>query len=664
MEEDYRPNPDDLLKRIKSEENNLKKGKLKIFFGMCAGVGKTYAMLRAARLAKEDGIDVVIGYVETHKRKETEEQLRDQEIIPRLRIDYKGTQFEEMDINAILERRPRIVLVDELAHTNIQGSRHNKRYQDVIEILDNGIDVYTTVNVQHIESRSNTVNEITGIQIQEKVPDSVIDLASEIELIDLPADDLLKRLSEGKVYVAEKAQQATQSFFRKGNLHALRELALRVTAEKVDNTLTLYKQDKNISESWKTTDKLLVAVGPSPYSAKLIQWTRRMAYNLGAQWFAVCVETGLALSEQEKNNLNKNIELAERLGAIIITTTNTDVVLGILQIARDNNVSQIVIGKTLHSNSFRSLWRENISNRLIHESGNIDVYVVKADKSIGRAPRQASRFHFLKSYNDYLIAFVTVCLLSLICFLFRDKIGYQTVGLIYLLGITILSLFLGSGAVIFTALLNSFAWNYFFIPPLYTFHIERLEDILTLVFNFVIALVVSILLTRTRKFHSILTINQQHSSIIQSLLESLNKTTSIKEVVQHTRNELQKSFSLDAVVYLKEKDGKGLDQKVFGNIDLLDSKDFSVAFWAFHNNKQAGRFTDTLSDAKLQFFPLSTSYGLVGVIGIHFMQDKKLSYETQAILKTFISQVALSLEREINNDLKNAPRNKTDTSMC
>jgi len=653
MQEDYRPNPDDLLKRIKSEEDRRKKGKLKIFFGMCAGVGKTYAMLRAARMVKKDGLDVVIGYVETHKRKETEEQLRDLEIIPRQVIDYKGTQFEEMDINAILERNPQIVLVDELAHTNIEGSRHNKRYQDVMEILDNGIDVYTTVNVQHIESRSNTVNEITGIQIHEKVPDSIIDLASEIELIDLPADDLIKRLSEGKVYISEKAAQATQHFFRKGNLHALRELALRVTAEKVDNDLTLYKQDKNISESWKTAEKLLVAVGPSPYSAKLIQWTRRMAYNLGAQWFAVCVETGLSLSDQEKNNLNKNIELAERLGATIIHTSNTDVVLGVLQIARENNVSQIVIGKTLHLNKFKSIWKENISNRLIQESGNIDVYVVKADKSIGSFPKQASRFHFLKSYNDYFIALLTVCLLSLICFPFTKAVGYQTIGLVYLLEITILSLFLGSGAVIFTAILNSIAWNYFFIPPLFTFHVERLEDILTLIFNFVIALVVSVLITRTRKFHSILKINQQHSSIIRSLLESLNKTTSIKDVVLQARNELQKSFSLDAVVYLKEKGDSTLEPNAFGNTDILQPKDLSVAFWTFNNNKQAGKFTDTLSDANLQFHPLSTNYGIIGVIGIHFSQDKKLSFETQAILKTVIGQVALSLEREINNDLKN-----------
>ncbi len=275
-----KPNPDELLRRIRNEELTKHRGKFKIFLGMCAGVGKTYAMLEAAHAIKKDGKDVVVGYVETHKRKETERLTQGLEIIQRKKIEYRGTEFEEMDIDAILQRKPDVVLVDELAHTNISGSRHLKRYQDVIEILENGIDVYTTINVQHIESRTITVNEITGIAIHEKVPDSVFDLATDIELVDISPDDLLKRLAEGKVYIPEKTVHATQNFFRKGNLHALRELSLRITAEKVDSELINYKRDKNIGEVWKTTEKLLVAVGPGPYSAKLVQWTRRMAFNL------------------------------------------------------------------------------------------------------------------------------------------------------------------------------------------------------------------------------------------------------------------------------------------------------------------------------------------------------------------------------------------------
>ena len=652
MPEFEQQNPDELLKKIQEESNLKSKGKLKIFFGMCAGVGKTYSMLEAAHIAKKEGKDIVIGYVETHKRKETEELLSDLEIIPRVKINYRGADFEEMDINAILKRKPQIILVDELAHSNIEGSRHSKRYQDVLEILDYGIDVYTTINVQHIESRSGTVNEITGVQINEKVPDSIIDLASEIEMIDLSPDELLKRISEGKVYIPEKAVHATQNFFRKGNLHALRELALRITAEKVNNELIHYKKNENISEIWKTSEKLLVAVGPGPYSTKLIQWTRRVAYNRDVQWFAANIETGVLLSENQKLNLNKNIELADRLGATVINSSNPDIVKGILQVAHENNISQIIIGKTLHTNGLKSLLSSNITNRLINESDNIDIYVIKADKSVHSKNGQMFPFHFFSSYNDYLIAFVSVCILTLICFPFTTYIGYQTIGLIYLLTITILSLFVGRGAVIFTALLNSVAWNYFFIPPLFTFHIQRIEDIITLTINFVIAMVVSILITRIRKYHSILVINQRHSSIINSLLESLNKATSIKEVVKYTRNELQKYFLADAVVYLKEKNGKGLATRAFGNVELNNEKDFSVAVWTFNNNKQAGKFTDTLSDAKLQIMPLSTIYGIWGVIGIHFTNNKKPTFEVQRILKTFIGQVALSIEREINNDLK------------
>jgi len=651
MIDKQRPDPDDLLRRIKQEESIKHRGKFKVFLGMCAGVGKTYSMLEAAHAVKKDGKDVVIGYVETHKREDTESLTHGLELIPRKVIEYRGNNFEEMDIDAILQRKPAIVLVDELAHTNIPGSRHLKRFQDVLEILENGIDVYTTINIQHIESRSITVNEITGVDIQEKVPDSVIDQATDIEVVDISPDDLLKRLADGKVYIPGKAVQATQNFFRKGNLHALRELALRMTAEKVDTELINYKRDKNIGEVWKTAEKLLVAVGPGPYSAKLIQWTRRMAFNLGAQWYAVTVETGIPLSESENTNLNKNIQLAERLGGNVINIINADVVAGILQVAHENNVNQIVIGKSLSGNKLRMLWSKNISNRILNESGNIDVYVIKADKSVHADRKQKFRLRLVtSSLNDYLIAFGIVSILTLICFPFSNFVGYQTIGMIYLLTITILSLFLGRGAVIFTAMLNSIAWNYFFIPPVFTFHIDKIEDIITLASNFIIALVVSVLITRIKKYHAVLTINQRHSSILNSLLENLNKATSIKEVAAITRNELLHNFNADALIYLKEKDGNKLERRAFGNQELNSIKDYAVAVWSFTSNEVAGKFTDTLTDSNLQFIPLATVYGVWGVIGVHFLDKKAPSYDIQRILKTIYTQVGLSIEREINND--------------
>jgi two-component system sensor histidine kinase KdpD len=303
-------------------------------------------MLLAAQKNKRDSKNVTIGYIETHGRTETEQLLAGLEIIPRKKYPYKGIILEEMDLDAILNRKPAIVLVDELAHTNIPGSRHLKRYQDVAEIIENGIDVYTTVNVQHLESRAGTVQEITGIKINETVPDSILENADEIELIDITPDNLLKRFAEGKVYIPQNAAGAAENFFRKGNIHALREMALRLTAERVDMDMLDYMRTKNILGTWKTTEKLMVAVGPSPTSEKLIRWTRRMAFALGAQWFAVSIDLGKKVSDKKRKLLSFHLELAKELGAKIIHSIDSDVVEGLLRVALENNVTQIVIGKT------------------------------------------------------------------------------------------------------------------------------------------------------------------------------------------------------------------------------------------------------------------------------------------------------------------------------
>ncbi len=648
-----RPNPDEILRRIQKEETGEKRGRLRIFFGMCAGVGKTYAMLQSAHILKNEGFDVVVGIAETHGRKETEELLSGLEVIPRMKIPYREVSFDEMDIDAILERHPQFVLVDELAHTNVPGSRHAKRYQDVTELLDNGINVYTTVNVQHIESRSETVHEITGIHIHETVPDSFVSQADEIELIDISPDELLKRLAEGKVYIPERARHAIENFFRKGNLHALRELSLRVTAEKVDDELLDYMRAKNISGPWKTTEKLMVAVGPSPYSAKLIRWTRRMAYNLGANWVAVCVDTGRKLSEEDRNLLNKNIELSEKLGATIVHVTNADIVEGLLQVGREYNVSQIVVGKTLDKKSYLAPFSgKNISDRLIRESGNIDIYAIKADKTatLRRKKRIFDQTLPIK-VKEYFTALAVVCSVSLICFPFTDFIGYQTVGIIYLVTIAVLSLLLGRGPVIMTAFLNFFVWNYFFIPPQFTFHVQRVEDVFTLFANFCIAIVSAVLVTKIRKNQLVLKKSQQRITILNSLLEALNRTNSIKEVVAKTRDELQKYFATDAAVILKDKTGRGLDKRVFGNKKMVSDKDWSVASWVFANRKPAGRYTDTLSDSELQVIPLSTANSVIGVICVKFLEGKKPLHDDLIVLRNFIGQVTLAIEREINIDL-------------
>src|SRR4030042_227283 len=350
--EDNRPNPDELLASLMNEEEKSKRGKLKIFFGMCAGVGKTYTMLQTARIDKSKGEDVIIGYIETHNRQETVALVEGLEIIPRKKIEYKGIWLEEMDLDSIISRKPKIVLVDELAHSNAPGSRHLKRYQDVQELLDNGINIYTTLNVQHLESRTDTVSQITGIIVRESVPDEIFEKSDEIELVDITPDELLERLSEGKVYTAENSKEAVRNFFRKGNITALREMSLRIVADRVDNQLRHYMQDKHITGPWKSGMHLMVVIGPSPHSAKLIRWAKNLSYTLSTSLLALNVETPKPLNQKQKNQLSKNISLAKQLGAEFITTSGSDIVKVILTVAHKENITHIIIGKPYRWNVF------------------------------------------------------------------------------------------------------------------------------------------------------------------------------------------------------------------------------------------------------------------------------------------------------------------------
>jgi two-component system sensor histidine kinase KdpD len=651
MEEEYRLNPDELLEKIQKEEQKKSRGKLKIFFGMCAGVGKTYAMLQAAQQSKNEGFDTVIGYIETHNRIETMQLLEGLEIIPRQKINYKGVELEEMDLNAILQRKPKRVLVDELAHTNIPGSRHIKRYQDVLEIIDNGIDVYTTVNVQHLESRAGTVQEITGIKITETVPDSILENADEIELIDISPDDLLKRLAEGKVYIQDKAAFAADHFFRKGNLIALRELSLRLTAERVDLEMLDYMHAKNVMSTWKTTEKLMVAVGPSPSSEKLIRWTRRMAFNMGAQWIAVSIDKGNKLPEKKRALLSANLELAKELGAKIVHIIDNNVVSGLLRAAKSNNVSQIIIGKTNESNLVNFLKGGSLVDRLIGQSGNIDVYVVKADKENRVSRKISTLFPSSSPVKEYIKAFLFILLVTFIFFPIKETIGYQTVGLFYLLTVAGISLFLGRGPVFFAAFLTGMIWNFMFIPPLFTLHINNIQDVITLFANFFIALVVGTLINRTRKKQSVLEKSQENVSTLFSFLEAMNNASSIKDCVSRTRAELKIHFNADAIIYLQEKGGGGFSTKPFGNIDLFTDKEFAVANWVFKNKKSAGKYTNTLPNANLQYFPLIASHGIIGVAGIKYLDDAKPAGDISTLLNSFINQITSTLNREISIDI-------------
>src|SRR6266403_5672133 len=386
MSDAERPDPDALLARMKRKEIESTRGKLKIFFGMSPGVGKTYAMLQAARQKQAEGCEVVVGVVETHGRKETEALLEGMPIMPRTQIEYRGTKLDEMDLDAILTWHPGLAVVDELAHTNAPGSRHPKRYQDVLELLDAGINVYTTLNVQHVGSRSDTVRQITGAPVSETVPDSVLDLADEIVLVDLTPEQLRTRLAEGKVYLGERAEWAAKNFFKESNLTALREMALRVVAEHVDRDLRDIMSEEKIVGPWKSADRLLVAVSASPYSERLIRYTRRLAASMEASWIVANIEGPRPLSQDEQTRLTRYIALARQLRAEVISTPGREVAETLLRVARENNVTQIVIGKPLGAR-WLYFWKRDPLRWLMRHSGNIDIHMIPADESAAVAGR-------------------------------------------------------------------------------------------------------------------------------------------------------------------------------------------------------------------------------------------------------------------------------------
>jgi len=374
-----RPNPDLLLQAIQRREEKGDKGRLIVFLGMAAGVGKTFAMLNVAHELKARNIDIVVGFIETHGRVETQALLKNLEIIPRRIIPYRNVPLEEMDLDAILKRHPEVVLVDEDAHTNTLGSRHGKRWQDILEILDSGTDVYTTLNVQHLESLADTVKEIIGVSVTETIPDSIIDLADEVILIDLAPEELLERLKEGKVYSDERAERAIQHFFRPGNLSALRELSLRLVADRVNRDLRDYRQVHHITDSWKTRHRLMVAVYASPYSETLIRWTRRMASGLDADWLAAYVESDRILPENENQLLKRNLALVEELGGEVVSTVDDDPVRGLIRLAREHQIAQMIVGKSRRGFFHNLMHGGSVIQRLLRESGNIDIYIVSGE---------------------------------------------------------------------------------------------------------------------------------------------------------------------------------------------------------------------------------------------------------------------------------------------
>ncbi|MGD0589372.1 MAG: sensor histidine kinase KdpD [Bacteroidota bacterium] len=651
LEDQNRPDPDTLLHLLKKEEEKERKGKLKIFFGMCAGVGKTYDMLKDAQVANANGLDVVIGYVETHKRSETEALLTGLPVIPRKTIEYKGTMLEEMDLDAIISRKPQLVLVDELAHTNVPGSRHTKRYQDVLELLDNGIDVFTSLNVQHLESRAETVAQITGSIVRETVPDSIFEAADEVEVIDISPDELLKRLLEGKVYTPERSKRAIESFFRKGNLTALREMSLRLTAERVDQQLREYKQTKRISETWKSGTRLVVGISASPQSISLIRWARRISYTMDASWVAVYVETSKKATVMETEQLSKNIKLARELGAEIVTTSDEDIAGALLRVAREQNATQILIGKPKRRVLFGST---RLVNGLLQKSEDIDIYIVGHEEEGEENQRRSflQRIPKIQSgFPQYLLAAMIILGVSLACIPLARLIEYKTISYIILFAVSLLPLRMGRGPVLLGAACGALAWDFLFITPIYTFSIGHIEDVLMLLVFFIVATVSGTLSARVRERERAVRQREMRSSALFALTKDLSSAHSQDEVIQATIANIKKFFNADVAVFLGDADGDMSHQAHTASSWKPDEKEFSVAAWTYWNEKKAGKFTDTLPFAQATYYSMSGPRYPVGVIGVRVRQNEKLGIDQEILLENFISQIASAVERELLNEV-------------
>jgi len=640
-----RPNPDALLAAIQRDETRLRRGKLKVFLGMCAGVGKTYAMLEAARSEFAAGRDVVIGYLETHGRKETDALAEGLPAIPRRIIEYRGIQLSELDLDAALARKPKLILVDEFAHSNAPESRHSKRYQDVLELLNAGMDVFTTLNIQHLESRAEAVAQITGVTIHETVPDTALTYA-EFELVDLPPDELRARLAAGKVYLPERAATAQDRFFRVGNLSALRELALRFTAEHVGQDVLAERQAHGVGTPWKSGQRPLVAVSASPTSASLVRWTRRLAGELHATWLAAYVESTRSLSDQDQARLAKNLALARELGAEIITTTDDDVVRGLLRTAREQNATQIVAGKPAGWRVIDLFRGGSVLNRLIRESGQIDVHVVRAEgEQAAIRPIRPENLWKIDFRTYGWVAGVVAGVTGLNAVLDRF-VGFYALALTYLLAVVVLALFVGRGPVFFAATLSALLWNFFFLPPRYTFYITSFQDGMMFAMYFVVALVLGQLTTRIRSQQTAERQREQRATALYLLTRELAESPDLAQLLAVVIQQVGKTFRADVALSLPDELETAPVTAYFASSWTLSDKEQTVAAWAFQHRQAAGHDTDNLPASEGLHLPLVAGARVTGVLSLRFHEAAPLSPAQRDLLDAFIRQIALVFDRE------------------
>ncbi len=641
--EEIRPNPDILLTRITREENKIKRGSLRLFFGMAAGVGKTYSMLRAAQERLKDGANVCIGVLETHGRIETQKLTEGIPVIPRKKMEYRGTFQEEMDLDAILAKKPRLVLVDELAHTNIPGSRHEKRYQDVVEILEAGIDVYSTLNVQHLESRADIVGLITAAQVRETIPDSILDLVDQIELIDITPHQLLERLKEGKIYPGRKTEQALQYFFQESNLNILREIALRVTADKVErDTRDKHKSDSSFNKAPSRT--LLVAVSSSPFSERLIRTARRLVEDLEIPWIVAHVDTGKVLAPEDQNQLVKNLNLAAELGAEAVTLHGSNVGEALNDYVHTRQVVQIILGRPTQKGKWWNFFKPSrFIEELIRKNPEVDITILQQPSSKLKKRRQKTERQGEFAWMEFVKAVCWITLTGILAYFLNPYVGYRAVGFIFLLLVVGLSIFFRFSVVLVSASFSALIWNYYFIPPQGTFSIQAPEDVMMFLAYFVIACASGFLTFQIKKNQKILKDREEKTRALYEILKSMTLVQETSALVNLALSKIESLFNAECCILLSE-DQRLEEKPSFGSLKPTEN-DRAVATWSYDHGRMAGWSTDTLPLSRVFCLSLKSREKKFGVLIFQPKMDKKLNPDQQNLLISIANQIGVILAK-------------------
>ncbi|TGE33029.1 sensor histidine kinase KdpD [Desulfosporosinus sp. Sb-LF] len=637
----------------------MSKGKLTVFLGAASGVGKTYAMLEAAQGRLSEGMDVVIGQIETHGRPDTDAMLKGLTLISSRSLHYEDKIVYEMDLDAVLARCPQIVLIDGLAHTNVIGSRHKKRYMDVQELLASGINVYTTLNIQHLETLNDIVAQITGVTVRETVPDQVLDTAAQIQLIDIPPEELIQRFKDGKAFVPDQATEDLKKFFRPGNINALRELALRYTAQRVDRQLESYMQSHGIDGPWPTGEKILVCISSSPFSAQLIRIAKRMAERVQGEWFAVHVETldRFPISEAEKDSMVKNFRLAEELGAEIIGLTGNNVVEEILELARKRNVSQIIIGKPERTR-FWEIIRGSIVDKVIRHSHGISIHVIpgsqqetesgrinvvsEKEEDIGARTKRRSLYPVF----PYIASSLMVIVITFGITLISTFLGLVNISLLYLLPVLLSAARWGTFPAIFTAIMGTLTFDLFFVPPIFSITVADLRYFISFAIFILVGLIIGTLSVRLKKQITYSRKRENSISSLYALSRDIAAADNLDAVLECIVNNVSNTLDGQVMVLIPNEKAQLVLRKVSGLNNFYNTNELAVATWVYERGQKAGKGTETFGVAAALYLPLNTEQGTHGVLGICFNETvSQFDAERIRLLEAFTGLAAMAINK-------------------